>query len=48
MGRLDKANPDAEFWKVRYGTVPHSMMTLFEMLSNPDLSEYHGKLEAIV
>lgn len=43
-GRVPKSDPDFPFLTERFGTVPGSMLTLFELMSQPDLTIYQDVL----
>merc|ERR1719265_133771 len=40
IGRLPTEDPHAEFLSLNYGTIIDSMLTLFTLMSSPDLSLY--------
>jgi len=41
----DQLSEEHEFWASRFGTIVASMRTLFELMSQPDLTPYHDRLQ---
>jgi len=44
LGRVNEDDPNFEFLHERFGSIPISMLTLFELMSNPDLGPYQEVL----
>mmetsp|Transcript_13731 Transcript_13731/g.37111 ORF Transcript_13731/g.37111 Transcript_13731/m.37111 type:complete len:761 (+) Transcript_13731:164-2446(+) len=42
IGRSAEDDPDYEFWQSRYGSVPVTMFTLFQLMVQPNLVEYRS------
>jgi len=42
VGRHPEDDVDYQFFKSNFGTVPGTMLTLFELMANPDLTPYEG------
>merc|ERR1719159_2188669 len=40
VGQVDKEDPNHDFLQERFGTIPRTMLMLFEVMSNPDLEQY--------
>merc|ERR1719375_2570866 len=41
LGRATDDDPNRSFLRSKFGSIPKAMLTLFELMSNPDLSLYH-------
>merc|ERR1719428_2596566 len=46
IGLVSEDDPHAEFLRERFGKIGPSMLTLFELMSQPDLEPYHAMLGA--